>query len=218
MKFDRLGCLIREKYQPEWHPGNIGDSCYYTGHYLILSGDTSVSLSQFLAEPKGYYRHPELPKNPELDWGGPDRFSGDQFVPLVLATLLKGYNLRCIGITGTEWRIPGTKILLTPASWALIRGHYRLLNLFNMIQGLVLLIPWRWSDSKKTLERTSGSSVDYLSMIVIWHFLKTQGHWSWLAASKETCCDKVLTYYQTGADPEPNSDWFVELYLRLLRL
>lgn len=215
MRFDSLNCLIREKYDPEWHPGNIGDSCFLSGHYIVLSNDSTVPISQFKAKSGGFYRHPKLKM--QVSWGLPSGFSGDQFVPLVMACKVLGLPLSVLGLTGQEWRIPATRAILTPAAWALIRGHYRLLNLCNIIQGLVLLFPWRYNDQKKTLERTSGSSVDYLTRVVIWHFLKSRGHWATLAASKETCCDKILTYYQTGSDPEPNSDWFVELYLRILR-
>lgn len=218
MKFDRFDCLIREKYEPEFHPGNIGDSCHETGKYVVLSHDTSKAKLQFnfLSEGGGFLRHPMLYR--KVDWGGPDKFSGDQFAPLILSEYLAQGDLKRLGITGREWFIPGTKTLMTPAAWAMVRGHWRLVNLFNCAQGMILKFPWRYNDQKKKLERTSGSSVDFLNMIVIWYFLKTEGHWATMVTSKKKLTWAVLEYYKLGSDPEPNVDWLVAIWLKALEL
>lgn len=216
MKIDKYGCVIREKYEPEFHPGNIGDSCFYTGHYAVLSGD-DVSFLPFQAKVRGYYRHPELPLQTDVSWGGADKFSGDQFVPMVLATLVQNRPLSNLRLQGNEWQIPGTVTFLTPAAWCLIRGHYRLLNILNWIQGLILKFPYRYNDQKKWFERTQDSSVDYLNMILIWVFLKRMNRWATLGATKEKCLEMVNVYYKTGSDPEPNVDWFVAHYEKWLQ-
>jgi hypothetical protein len=217
MKFDQFGCVIREKYEPEFHPGNIGDSCYYTGHYVVLSHDKDVSFMPFQAEIKGYYRHPELPKQTDVSWGGTDHFSNDQFVPMVCGTLVQGRPLTNLRLQGNEWQIPGTFTILNPAAWALIRKQYWLLNLFNYAQGLILKFPYRYNDQKKRLERTSESSVDYLNMVMVWVFLKRMGKTAWLGASKEKCKQMIDVYYRSGTDSEPNVDWLVNLYYKWLK-
>lgn len=91
-----------------------------------------------------------------------------------------------------------------------------MLNVLNYIQGLILKFPYRWSDSKKRFEKTKGSSVDYLNMVLIWHFLKATGRWASLGATKEKCKQMVFMYYKNGPDWEPNVDWFINYYLKTL--
>jgi len=204
MKYDETGCLIREFY-PKGHWANLGDSCAETSRARIL-GDWQGLLGQFVnPDGPGFIRHPDL--KDIHGWDESD-FSGDQFVALYLAaTMIDPVVGKYIHITGNEWKIPGTDTWLTPAAWAMIRGHWRVLDWCNQIQGKLFKASVRVGDGGK-IETSEGNVQDWLNYICIYLFLKKTGRKATLNQSKEACMKAVRTYYST----EPNSQWIVDLY------
>ena len=202
MRFDETDSLIREA--GAW-PGNSGDSCAETCRALIL-GDGRADWLQFVYR-YGMLRHPSLSET----WGGFKDFSGDQFVPLVMASKHHPSVL-----DQSMWKIRGTKTWLAPAAWFLVRKMYRSLNACNVAQGKIMGLPFRWSDSKARFEKSQGSSADYLNMICIYVFLKSQGFNATLPRPKDECIQAVYNYYLMGSDPEPNSTWIVDMYTKAL--
>lgn len=203
MKFDNRGCLVRESGL--W-PGNCGDSAAETCRSIIL-GDDRGSWIQFVYA-DGFLRHPSLSEV----WGGFSDFSGDQFVPLVIAS---GHHASVLH--GSMWRIRGTKALLAPAAWFLVRKWYVPLNVCNAIQGLFFRLPFRWSDSKMWFEKSDGAVADYLNHICIFVFLRRIGKWATLNQPKERCMAAVRKYYLEGPDAEPNAEWIVEMFEKALK-
>ena len=205
MKYDELGCLIREA---EEFPASYGDSCAETCRALVL-GAKRGDWNEFVTR-KGYVRHPLLTN---LEGWNEEDFSNDQLAPLLMAIKLDGWSFFR---RDSGRHIAGTNTLLNPATWALTRGHYRLLSLFNLFQGLLLSLPYRWQD-KGGFVSTEGESADWLNYVVTYVFLKRSGRWVTLLHSKERCLEKVRHYYQGGTDAEPNSDWLLKLYEEALK-
>jgi len=198
MKFDELGCLIREKYEPG-HPANLGDSCAETARHVILSGEPRP-LSQFVTS-AGFLRHPNS------IWREDDT-SADQVLPLILCRpwYAKGFRIK----------IPGTKTIMSAGLWAAWHKHYRLLNVVNIVQGWLFNIKWRIADGGK-IERSEGQVQDFLNFICVYVFLKRSGKWATLNQSKEKCMAAVRKYYLEGPDAEPNAEWLVDLYEKALK-
>lgn len=201
MKFDSLGCLVREKYEPG-HPANLGDSCAETARYELLSGDSCVSLGKFWTS-IGFLRHPNS------IWREKDT-SSDQVLPLVLERTMLPVHL------GPRILIPGTKTIMSAGLWAAWHKHYRLLNMVNIVQGWLFNLSWRIADGGK-LERSEGKVQDWLNYLCVYFWLRDHGHWATLNQSKERCMKAVRKYYLEGPDQEKNSEWIVELYEKALK-
>lgn len=201
MRFDELGCLIRERYELG-HPANLGDSLAETTRYEILSGDRP-SLGQFCTS-IGFLRHPNS------IWREKDT-SADQVLPLVLVrpTLPTQFGSRIL--------IPGTSTVMSAGLWAAWHRHYKLLNIVNIVQGWVFNLSWRFADGGK-VERSEGKVQDWLNYLFVYFWLRDNGHWATLNQSKERCIKAVRKYYLEGDDIEPNSDWIVKLYKRKLEV
>lgn len=240
MKLDKYNCLIREKYQPEHHPGNLGDSLAETARLHILENEdayygkydafklnafSDVAAYDINAESTGFALKKESRdfgfvawcRHPIANVWGVD-ISSDQVLPLVL-----GYHLSIKGAPKKpRWFLPGTSVLVSPGLWCAYRGYYKLLNIVNIIQGLLFLFPWRWSDDKKfkgkfwKVERSHGKVQDYLNYLCIFIALKRKGKWATLVTPKAKCMSAVKKYYLEGEDVEPNSQWLVDLYERAL--
>lgn len=236
MKRDKYGLLIREKYKPEFHPGNLGDSLAETCRLYILKNKTLFygALDAFKLNAKSYVAAYNIDAESESsilecdvrDFGfiawcrhplasvwGVD-ISNDQVLPLLL-----GYHLPIPDAPlEPAWYLSGTSTLVSPGVWCASRGHWKLLNFVNIIQGLLFLFPWRWSDDKKfkgkfwKVERSNGKVQDYLNYICVFIALKQAGKWATLITSKEKCLAAVKKYYLEGEDAEPNSQWLVDLY------
>jgi hypothetical protein len=202
MKFDDLGCLVREKYEAG-HPGNLGDSLAETARYQILSGDKTCDFVQFMTM-DGFLRHPLSP------WREDDT-SPDQMIPLVLAINIRNGNKWRVN----WWRIPGTKTICPPGLWFAIRGHWRMLELANQVQGWLLGLSYRIADDGK-LEKSQGKVQDFLNLIIIHLALKKIGQPTKLPRPVDECLRAIETYYLNGPDAEPNSEWLVETYRREL--
>lgn len=215
MKRDSFGCLIREKYI-DGHPGNLGDSCAETCRALILlNGSNPMDLKFWVFNPHygQFVRHPQLDGKP--GWGTED-FVNDQYLPLLLQ-----YDRACA--SGTKYMrpglfIPGTKTLVSPGAWAASRGYFALLNVFNLIQGLLFHLRWRWSDDERfkgkfwKLERSEGKVQDWLNYVIVFVYLQQIGKWCTLNQPVDRIMKNIRTYYLEGDDWEPNSRWIVELY------
>lgn len=213
-KRDQYGFIIREKY-PEGHKDNLGDSCAETSRAFILGDQFPAQFARFLNEGKeGYLRHPDLKDVPKY---GSESFTSDQAFPYYLRKLLMRHvNGICyasplnkgIFIKGTN-KIASLPLLLT------VYGYFRLLNVTNIIQGLLLKLPYRIADGGR-IEKSEGQVQDYLNMIICYVFLKKLGKWATLPISEDKCILAVRKYYAEGDDFEPNSDWIIQLYIKAL--
>lgn len=218
MRFDEQECLIREKY-PLGHIANYGDSMAETSRLAILEHVPlyGLHLTQFFnPDGIGYVRHPILKDIPE--WDETD-VSGDQFFALYMALRLQtSEQVKYVAnVSGTEWKVPGTNKWLTPAAWFLIRGHYRMLNVCNIVQGWLFKMKYRIADGGR-IEKSYGQVQDYLNYICTYIFLKKMNKRATLNVSKEACFKAVTKYYLEGDDFEPNSDWIVQIYKRNLEV
>lgn len=203
MKVDKTGSIVRDN-------GDTGDSMAETSRAVVFRPwRLDLLLGQFRTE-KGFKRHP-MSKWPEAD------MSNDQLVPWLMATMTFSWwgTLPKFGLY-----IPGTKTLLQPAAIAIVWKQWWLLDLLNRAQGLLLALPWRWSDDDhegRGIRSSSGKVQDYLNMIVIWHFLQRRGyHFAKLPRPPRECYWAVWRYYARGGDPEPNSKWIREMYFNVL--
>lgn len=213
-KYDTEGCLIREKYLPEDAWGNLGDSCAETARaYVLGHREPSVNFMRFKGPTTGFVRHPKLSE--VHGWDEQD-FTGDQFVALWLAFYLEHGAPPPYPIVDVRlWKVPATDKWLTPAAWALVRGHYRLLNLCNIVQGWLFNFSHRWNDEGH-LEPSAGKVQDWLNYICIYVLLRNSSKWATLNQDVIRCIDAVETYYLRGDDKEPNSQWIVDLYKKAL--
>lgn len=198
MKFDELGCLIREKYEAG-HPANLGDSCAETARHVILSGEPRP-LSQFVTS-AGFLRHPNS------IWREDDT-SADQVLPLILCRPWYAKGFRIL--------IPGTMTIMSAGLWAAWHKHYRLLNVVNIVQGWLFTIEWRVADGGK-VEPIEGQVQDWLNYLFVYFWLRDNGHWATLNQSKERCMKAIRKYYLEGPDAEPNGAWIVDLYERAFK-
>lgn len=192
-------------------PGAVGDSCAETGRYahlkMLLSEYevlSEVDLTVFITD-KGYIRHPEVPE----DWKEKD-FSGDQAVPLYLAFaragMAQGHEMRQ-RLKSNGYKT-GNGDYISIGFFAKLKELQWLQNLSTLAQGLIFKLPYRYSESKKGLEKTEGSSADYLNWL---HLAVYTPKWLRKIVSKDTLKQKVREYYK----PEPNPI-VIELYDRVL--
>lgn len=197
MKLDKYGLVVRDN-------GDTGDSMAETARMVILLTDVYPSGLYLFVTVKGYKRHPESPW-PESD------MSNDQYLPWLLAVG---------GWPGKGYYIPGTRTLMQPATIAVKRQWWTVLNWLNVVQGWLLALPFRWSDDESEGRgfRSSKNKVqDYLNMIVIWYFLKQHGKRATLPRPARECYWAVWRYYARGHDPEPDSKWLRRIYFNALK-
>lgn len=207
MKFDSLGCIVREKY-PDGHIANLGDSCAESSRDVIL-GDFYARPNTFcFVDNIGYLRHPAL-ANVE-GWNHAD-FSNDQFLPLIMAWILRNGEAPSPSLS-----IRGTKTIVSIGVLALMLKQYWLLNVANIVQGWLFNLKWRIGDGFK-IERSEGQVQDWLNYICTYVFLKRIGKWATLNQPISRCIESVHKYYLEGPDAEPNSQWIVEMYERALK-
>lgn len=201
MKLDHYELVVREN-------GDTGDSMAETCRVCLLADESIQLRTHWFTTPFGLVRHPDS-LWPESD------MSNDQFIPLLMAD-----GLLWVYVAKPLLFIPGTKTLLQPAAFALVWRQWWLLRLCNWVQGLLLALPFRWSDDDSEGHgfRSSKNKVqDYLNMIVIWHFLNQRGVKAKLPRPARECYWAVWRYYARGKDPEPNSKWVRRLYFEALK-
>ena len=212
MKYDRFSSLIREKYEPEFHLGNLGDACAETCRAKILGSRDGSWAPFILPNSDGYLRHPLLATEGK-GWDERD-FSNDQFITLAMAMKLENSPWFSQLREDNRVFIRGTWTLLSIGSWCILRGQWALLEKANQLQGWLLTKKYRWSDEKKWFDKVEGKVQDYLNMIIIHVFLLKMGKPSVLPRPVEECMNAIRAYYLDGEDFEPNSAWIVDLYSR----
>ncbi len=208
MKADKLGALVRQRYS-DGHPGNYGDSQAETARYALLTGNQSQidALNIFETE-VGYLRHPEVAGLwPESDT------SNDQFVPWLMALdlFMPMFAERVRRENRERLCLKGSNAYLQLGSIALIYKLDWLLLLVNLLQGALLLLPWRIKDDGG-IERHDGQVQDYLNLVCIHVYLKTRGRLSVLPCKKAVALAAVKRYYLEGPDAEPYSEFIVRAY------
>lgn len=207
-KADQYGAIIRERYELG-HPGNYGDSQAETARYALLTGNQSQidALNIFETE-VGYLRHPEVAGLwPESDT------SNDQFVPWLMALelFMPMFAERVRKENKGSLKLKGSNAYLQLGSIALIYKSDLLLLLVNLLQGALLLLPWRIKDDGG-IERHAGQVQDYLNLVCIHVYLKTRGRLSVLPCKKAVALAAVKRYYLEGPDAEPYSEFIVRAY------
>lgn len=220
MYIDNYKTIVMEQ-NPAGSPGNLGDSCAESSRVatlkFVLKQDSGINLTVFITD-NGIIRHPDSP------WRENDT-SGDQVYPLIAAASLSQPELAktIVQKLSDAGNKTGNGDRLSPGMYGQI---YRAQNKPNLwisdlpvlAQALIFKLPYRWSDSKKTLEKTSGSSGDYLNFVNALAFAKAKNNITWpmkLAMkliNKELVLQKVKDYYQI----EPNSKWLIDLYTEAL--
>lgn len=212
MRIDETGSIITE----ESDPGCLGDSCAETSRFVVLGG--FATLSQFVSD-HGFLRHPNAPYGPprSIDSWRESDASGDQVFPLLMAAdfsdpeLAKKIRAR---LRSTFKVAPGH--FATPALMALVFNQFWLMKILTDAQTLIFKIPWRWSDDGRfkgrlwKVERTTGSSADYLNYFISIYYLRRFGYR--VKFDRDLVMAKVRAYYE----PRPDSGWIVELYRKQL--
>ena len=211
MKFDSWGCIITE----ESDPGCLGDSAHETARYAVLGGTLKPgTLKQFVSA-SGFLRHPNAPYGPPRaleSWRESDATS-DFVFPLLMACDLTDPEtaIEIRARLRSTWTVaPGH--IASPALMALVYKRLWLMKLLTDAQTLIFNIPWRWSDDGRfkgrfwKVERTTGSSADYLNYFISIYYLRRFGYR--VKFDRDLVMAKVRAYYE----PRPASDWIVELY------
>jgi hypothetical protein len=177
-------------------PGSVGDSMAETSRLDILAPKFATNLAAFQTA-GGFLRHPTLLGyvGEHGDSWGIDDTSSDQLLPFVLA----------LNLSASWFKIPGTKTICSPGLFFAVRGMWRSFAWTVRAQNLIFALPYRWSDSKKWFEKSSGSSADYLNYFVSIVFLRRMG--IWIDPRPETE-EKIRSYYAS----EPNSAWLLDEY------
>lgn len=210
MKFDERGTVVMEN--GPW-PGNIGDSMAETSRFAVLYrvispiGTPASNLPCFMT-PTGYIRHPTAP----AAWREGDTTS-DQLIPYLMALdLCKEVVLLDLAKHRCKWTCANSKIA-HPALMALARGSLSLFGILTIIQALVLMIPFRWSDDDSLKGKlwkfvsSEGSTADYINFAVAIYYLKEKNYRKTvklllLLQPADKILSKVKSYYanepQTG--------------------
>lgn len=209
MHYDGLGCLVRETE----YPGNVGDSMAETSRKAILdivNFEEGIFPQNSFETKNGFVRHMDSP------WREDD-MSSDQMLPYILTRRLLNRTI------SEKWlKIPGTTKTVSPGVYFAVRENWYGLSIVNMLQGFLFKIPYRWSDDDRLkgklwkLEKSSGSSADYLNYVAVLCFLKRMNVWFYNPVSKQKMLEKITDYYQNGSDPEKNSQWIIDSYRRAI--
>lgn len=190
-------------------PGCYGDSCANTSRFLLLeslTGNFRPDLAAFRTE-LGYLRHPESP------WREDDMTS-DQCFPLLAGLIVSNPQLA----EEAKLRLrnkTGNGDLSSPSLMALCRDLHLTLALLNALAAILFKLPYRWSDSKRKLEKIDNdqNAGDYLNWFATVNFLHLAGYHKCariarLGVSKETVSKKIHFYFRN----EPNVDWVLNAY------
>lgn len=202
------GALVREKYQPPSHPANHGDSCAESSRYVILDNPPTIWLPSFVVPGQGYVRHPSL-RNLE-GWGVSD-FSNDQALPYLMALDLVDPIAASAFRRQNRIKLMGTKTYVSIGVWALVRKQYWLLNIANIVQGLLFNVKYRIGDEFK-VEKSEGQVQDWINYAITYIFLKKIGNKATLNQPVEKVMAAIRKYYLEGPDAEPNSHWIVNFF------
>jgi hypothetical protein len=204
MKYDDLGLIVMEQ---GGFPGNIGDSCAETCRLEVLKtvlhkGNPSLAIEEFVTE-TGYVRHPSAPEG----WREED-FSSDQALPLFFAFEMNDprYASAMEDRFQSEGYRTGNGDLITPGLFFALMGWRLLLSFTLVVQALIFKLPYRWNDSIKWFEKSSGSSSDYLNWVITYLYCQYHGYHlfsdiaMWMVGV-DKCFAEISSYYA----PEPNA-------------
>lgn len=227
MKFDHIGCLVREAPRLPGHEiANLGDSCADTCRLFIVGGQIPNSELpdwpvQRFRDPnwKGWLRHPDLHAIPGKEDWGTKGFTNDQLVPLLMAQYLESPAWVRPDLFVSMGFIKGTWNLAQPAVYAILWRQWWLLDTMNRIQGRLLGLSFRWSDDKSEgtgFRSSKGKVQDYPTMICTTVFLNRIGYKAKLPRPADECMAAIVKYRQDPADFEPNAEWEIELYRRAI--
>jgi hypothetical protein len=223
MLIDIYHTLVRENVT--W-PGKIGDSAAESARYedlKMLLGDYKfeLNLKAFRTE-LGYLRHPTAPEKGQLDMNGfpipdswrEDDFSSDQAIPLYLAYRQAGMpeaDEMKRRIQRAGWKT-GNRKLIHPGFYAILNDWRWLECLSVLVQGIIFKLPYRWSDSSKWFEKMDQSSADYLNYVHtaarVPRIFRTE--------DADTIKLKIRQYFVENANPEPNCEFVLEKYERVI--
>lgn len=203
---------------PPGDPGRTADSAAETGRYITLKaviGDTVIINLKPLVTDKEILRHPNcIWHDAPSDTVAPllaaasiiDPETEQKILVLIKDNKTPNGNVISPGLWAERRRIEGKKLL-----WAS--------DLVILGQALLFKLPYRWSDSKKTFEKTSGSSADYLNYINYIALAKVKDKKLNLVlklalklTGKANILEKIQSYYK----PEPNSQWILDLYKKVI--
>jgi hypothetical protein len=218
MKIDELGCLITEAGP---YPGNIGDSCADSARDIIIQSMLNKrslicpDISRFRTN-IGYVRHPNAPDGPPVSktsWRESD-FSSDQGLPLLMAYDLTDARRAEEMRTRLHTFKTGNGDLISPGLFSVVFGFNVLLGITLLIQSLIFLFPYRWSDSTNWVEKSENSSADYLNWFIALAYLHLKGYSLTvqlikLTVTRATLISKIRSYFK----PEPNSSWLVNDFI-----
>lgn len=203
-------------------PGGWGDSAAESSRYVILAtinGEkVNINLKQLVTE-TGVLRHPLSP------WRENDT-SSDQVVPLLAATSLLQPELASVIIKQIKtagYKTGNGDLISTGLLENMRRAEKKhflwISDLAILGQALIFQLPFRWSDSKRFFELSSGSSSDYLNFTTDLAFAKITNTETipiklakLLIVSKEKILSEVNSYYAA----EPNHSMIIEEYTKAL--
>lgn len=211
MKFCDKGLIELEQCG---RPGSIGDSCAETCRYINLihycgTGFEKLGMpriTMFRTE-EGYLRHPDVPEG----WREDD-FTTDQGLPLYLAFVAEEYikeperMIERIRMAG--WRT-GNGDFVSPLFYGVLNKKRWLVKSCLWSQAQIFKIPFRWSDSKKWFESSSGSSADFLNWFQVAMTIPESNKW----VARDVLWQKICDYYK----PEPNVDWMLDFYAQAIK-
>jgi hypothetical protein len=221
LKINGLGLIEMEQTGP---PGCWGDSAaessrYVTLQTLLAQSTSNINLS-LLVTPQGVVRYP----SPPSPWAASDT-SSDQVMPLLAATCLTQTPLNSIVIaqlTTSDYKTGNGQLinLTTYAQLKRCQGS-KIQGLFDLSilgQALVSRLPFVWN-TNATLNPSTwfissyGSSADYLNWINALSFAR-QVNWTFpcYLATKVVSSNKAMSEIASYYQPEPNSQWLLDIY------
>lgn len=217
MYLDQQNLIVMEQ---SGLPGGYGDSASETGRYVTLLGvigdKTFINLGPFVTD-KGILRHPLSP------WRENDS-SSDQVSPLIVGASVSGqFILEDKILKFTKYKTGNGDFITLGLLANKRRAQYKhflwISDLAILAQALVFKLPYRWSDSKKTLEKNTNTS-DYLNFINNLAFAKVKKNITWplKLAMKLTPKEKVLEAIKSYYKSEPNSQWLIDIYIKALEV
>lgn len=203
MKYGDLNELISETSD---YPGSIGDSAHNTARLVLLKYHLGISTEMHwqalinFRSPSGYLRHWKAP----IGWRENDSTT-DMLCPLYLAYKIcqPGLAKEMKARIKDGW-MSGNGNLISPNFYAILNENQWLINQTLWAQAMIFKLPYRWSDSKKWFEKSSGSSADYLNFI---HTAALAYPWVRYLVSKKVLKTKVREYFK----PEPASELMTEI-------
>jgi hypothetical protein len=228
MILDANGLVVFEQCA---FPGSIGDSCAETSRLVTLQSflDKKVisDLSLFVT-PQGIVRYPVRSALGTSPWGTSDT-SSDQVAPLISALALSNPQL-CHTvlqqIAANDFKTGNGQLvelgLLANMERAVKYWDQPICDLAILGQALIFCLPFAWNPNATLSPSTwfvsaSTQTSGYLNFINCLAFARKK-HWTfpcWLA-TKVVSSKKALKMVQAYFKPEPDVQWYLDLYVQAL--